>query len=209
MSGYRENKIDSSALFKISYGLFVLTAREGDKDNGCIINTLLQVTNTPKRVTIAVNKANYTHGMIQRTGMFNVSILTTETPMKVFKHFGFQSGKDTNKFEECETENRTENGLLYIPKFVNAVISGKVTDAYDYGTHTVFVADVTEAFKLSDVPSVTYQYYFDHIKPKPEPVPEKKGYVCKICGYVYEGDSLPEDFICPICKHGAADFEKL
>ena len=213
MSDYKENKVDPGVFYKLSYGLFVLTAKEGDKDNGCIINTLIQVTSKPQRVSIAVNKSNYTHGMIQRTGQFNASILTTEAPMEVFRHFGFQSGKDVNKFEGCETENRTANGLLYIPKFVNAVISGKVIDAYDYGTHTIFVADVTEAIKISDAPSVTYQYYFDHIKPKPAPKPEqaaeKKGYVCKICGYIYEGETLPDDFICPICKHGAQDFEKL
>lgn len=203
-----ESKVDPAAFFKLSYGLFVLTAKDGEKDNGCIINTVLQVTDTPKRITIAVNKANYTHDIIRKTGEFNVSILTTDAPFKLFKQFGFQSGKDVDKFAG-EPEARTANGLRYIPAYSNAVLSGKVIDAYDYGTHTLFVADVTEAVTLSAVPSVTYQYYFDHIKPQPQPTTDKTGFVCKICGYIYEGDELPEDFICPLCKHGAEDFEKL
>ena len=202
--------VEPNAMFDLTYGLFVLTAKDGDKDNGCIINTVTQITDSPKRIAIAVNKANYTHDMIEKTGVFNVSILNREVPFSVFQHFGFQSGRDVNKFEHCEGEERTQNGLLYIPKYTNAYISGKVTAEYDYGTHTLFIADVTEAKVLSTVPSVTYQYYFDQIKPKPQPLePEKKGYVCKICGYVYEGDELPEDFVCPLCKHGAEDFERL
>lgn len=202
-------EVDPTAMFKLSYGLFVLTAKDGEKDNGCIINTVMQVTDVKKRIAIAVNKANYTHDMIKKTGVFNVSVLTTEAPFKLFKQFGFQSGRDTDKFAEGGAEVRTANGLRYVPEYANAVISGKVVDAYDYDTHTLFVADVTEAAVLSNVPSVTYQYYFDHIKPQPQPTTEKTGYVCKICGYIYEGDTLPEDFICPLCKHGAADFEKL
>ncbi|MBQ5390298.1 MAG: flavin reductase [Clostridia bacterium] len=202
--------MDTKALFKLSYGLFVLTARDGAKDNGCIINTAVQVTSSPCRLSITVNKQNYTHDMIQRTDAFNLSVLTEEAPMKVFEHFGFQSGKTVNKFADCETENRTGNGILYIPRYTNAVISCAVVGWVDCGTHTMFIADVTETKILSDVPSATYQYYFDHIKPKPQPkTEEKKGYVCKICGYVYEGEELPEDFICPLCKHGAEDFEKL
>lgn len=203
-------KVDRSAMFKLSYGLFVLTAKDGAKDNGCIINTAVQITDNPQRISIAVNKANFTHDMIIKTGVFNLSVLTTDTPFNVFKHFGFQSGKDVDKFAGCETEDRTENGLRYVKKFSNAVISGKVIETRDCGTHTLFIADVTEASVLSDIPSVTYQYYFDHIKPKPQTDnTAKKGYVCKICGYVYEGDELPEDFICPLCKHGAEDFEKI
>lgn len=201
--------IDASALFKLSYGLFVLTARDAGKDNGCIINTAVQLTSSPCRISITVNKQNYTHDMIQRTDTFNLSVLTEEVPFKVFEHFGFQSGKNVNKFAECESENRTGNGVLYVPKFTNAVISCSVVASVDCGTHTMFIADVTETKILSDKPSVTYQYYFDHIKPKPEAKPEKKGYVCKICGYVYEGDELPADFICPLCKHGAEDFEPI
>lgn len=201
---------DTKALFKLSYGLFVVTARDGEKDNGCIINTAVQVTASPCRISITVNKQNCTHDMIAKTGAFNLSVLTEETPFKVFEHFGFQSGRDINKFANCETELRSENGILYLPKYTNAVISGKVVETVDCGTHTLFIADVTEAMILSDVPSVTYQYYFDHIKPKSQPAEEqKKGFVCKICGYVYEGETLPEDFICPLCKHGAADFEPL
>lgn len=202
-------EVDPTAMFKLSYGLFVLTAKDGEKDNGCIINTVMQVTDVKKRIAIAVNKANYTHDMIKKTGVFNVSVLTTEAPFKLFKQFGFQSGRDTDKFAEGGAEVRTANGLRYVPEYANAVISGKVVEEHEYDTHTLFVAEVTEAAVLSNVPSVTYQYYFDHIKPQPQPTTEKTGYVCKICGYIYEGDTLPEDFICPLCKHGAADFEKL
>ena len=202
--------IDTTALFKLSYGLFVLTAREGAKDNGCIINTATQVTSSPCRIAVTVNKQNYTHDMIMRTGIFNLSVLTEEVPFKVFEHFGFQSGKNVNKFENCDEEKRTGNGVLYIPKYTNAVISGAVVGEVDCGTHTVFIADVVETKILSDAPSVTYQYYFDNIKPKPEKKADvKKGYVCKICGYVYEGETLPPDFVCPLCKHGAEDFEPL
>lgn len=203
------NVIDLSAMFKLSYGLFVLTAKDGEKDNGCIINTVMQVTDAKKRIAIAVNKANHTHDMIKKTGVFNVSVLTEEAPFKVFKQFGFQSGRDTDKFAEEGMEVRTANGLRYVPEYSNAVISGKVVEAQEYDTHTLFIAEVTEASVLSNVPSVTYQYYFDHIKPQPQPTTDKTGYVCKICGFVYEGEELPEDYICPLCKHGVDDFEKL
>ncbi|MDY3747655.1 MAG: flavin reductase [Lachnospiraceae bacterium] len=201
--------IETNAMFKLSYGLFVLTAREGTKDNGCIINTAMQVTSSPQRILICVNKGNYTHDMIIRTGMFNVSVLTEKTPFSVFQHYGFQSGRDTDKFAD-NAGVRSENGICYVPEYSNALISGKVISTTDCGTHTIFVADVTEAKVLSEDPSVTYTYYFANIKPKPQPKEEKKkGYVCKICGYVYEGEELPPDFICPLCKHGAADFEPL
>lgn len=206
----KENRNDPKAYFKLSYGLFVLTAKDGEKDNGCIINTVQQLTDTPKRITVSVNKSNYTHDMILKTGQFNVSILTEEAYFAIFEHFGFQSGRDTEKFAANPALNRSENGIVYLSDCVNAVISGKVIDAIDYGTHTLFVADVTEAFVLSDDPSLTYSYYFENIKPKPAPQEnKKKGYVCKICGYVHEGETLPDDFICPICKHGADDFEPL
>ena len=205
----KEAKLDPAAMFKLSYGLFVLTAKDGAKDNGCIINTVMQVTDAKKRIAIAVNKANYTHDLIKKTGAFNVSVLTTETPFGIFKQFGFQSGRDTDKFAGSGELARTANGIAYVPEYANAVISGKVVEEHEYDTHTLFVAEVTESAVLSGVPSVTYQYYFDHIKPQPQPSTEKKGYVCKICGYVYEGDELPADFICPLCKHGAEDFEKL
>ena len=204
-------KVENNALFSLSYGLFVLTARDGNKDNGCIINTVTQVTDTPKRITIAVNKQNLTHDMILKTGLFNVSVLSTRAPMEVFRHFGFQSGRTVDKFQDVDLQ-RAENGVCYVPWFSNAYVSGKVIQTIDAGTHTIFLADVTQAVSLNREPSCTYAYYFENIKPKPQPQLEdapKKGYVCKICGYVYEGDELPPDFICPLCKHGAEDFEKI
>ena len=201
--------VNTGAYHKLSYGLFVLTAQENGADNGCIINTAQQLTSAPGRITIAVNKQNATHDMILHTGVFNVSVLTQEVPFNVFKHFGFQSGRDVNKFADYPAQ-RSANGLCYLDQYTNAFFSARVIDALDYGTHTLFVAEVTEAAVLSDKESVTYAYYFAHIKPKPAAKQEKKkGYVCKICGYVYEGDELPADFICPLCKHGVDDFEPL
>lgn len=201
--------IDQNALYALSYGLFVLTARRGEKDNGCIINTVTQVTDTPKRITIAVNKGNLTHDMIQETGLFNLSVLTTEAPFQVFEQFGFASGREVDKLQGTEVA-RGSNGVCYVPRFANAVIGGKVLSALDLGTHTLFLAEVTEAHVLRQVPSLTYAYYQAHVKPKPPALgPQKKGFVCKVCGYVYEGDALPPDFICPLCKHGAADFEPI
>jgi len=204
------NTVDPNTMFKLSYGLFVLTARDGNKDNGCIINTVMQVTVTPIKITIAVNKANYTHDMIIKTGKFNVSVLSEKAPFHVFQQFGFKSGKDTDKFAGSTEVLRTANGVRYLSEWTNGVISGEVKETIDCGTHTLFIAEVNQAFSLSRDASVTYQYYFDNIKPKPQPPKgNKKGYVCKICGYVHEGDTLPDDFVCPLCKHGAADFEKL
>ena len=204
-------EIDAKAIQKFSYGLFVLTAQADGKNNGCIINTAAQLTSSPNRINIAVNKSNYTHDMILNTGVFNISVLAEDASFDTFKRFGFASGKDTNKFENFE-ENvaRSANGLLYVTLGTNAFMSAKVIESHDYGTHTLFVAELTEAEVLREEPSVTYAYYFAHIKPKPQPKieEEKHGYVCKICGYVYEGDELPADFICPLCKHGAEDFEK-
>lgn len=204
-------KIENAAFFKLSYGLYILTVRDGDFDNGCVVNTVVQLTDTPKRITVAVNTANYTEELMRRTGLFTVSVLTEETPFKLLSDFGFQSGRDVNKFAHCENITRTANGIAYIPQYTNACLSCKIISAENYGTHTLFTAEVVEARILDEnTASLTYQYYFDHIKPKPAPVQEdKKGFVCKICGYVYEGDTLPEDFICPLCKHGAADFEPL
>ena len=200
--------VDKTCMFKLSYGLFVLTAG-GEKTNGCIINTVTQITSQPNRISIAVNKQNYTHDLILRSGEFNVSVLSTDAPFAVFERFGFHSGRDTDKFAGLEHVARTSNGLPYLADCANAVLSGKVIQTLDYGTHTVFIADVVEGHTLSDVPSMTYQYYFDHVKPKPQAFAEQKGWVCKICGYVYEGDVLPEDFICPLCKHPASDFERV
>ncbi len=204
-----QGAIEQAALFNLSYGLFVLSAKAGQKDNGCIINTVTQVTDTPKRISIAVNKGNLTHDMILSSGQFNVSILAEDAPFQVFKDFGFCSGRTVDKFQDAPAA-RSANGLYYLTKYTNGFISARVLQTIDLGTHTVFMAEVTEAKVLRDIPSVTYAYYHAHIKPKP-PVagPKKKGFVCKICGYVYEGDTLPADFICPLCKHGADDFEPL
>ena len=195
-------------MFNISYGLYILTAAENGKDNGCIVNTVSQVTTEPNRIVVAVNKQNYTHDMIMRTGEFNVSILTEKSKFDTYKHFGFQSGKDVDKFESISFK-RAENGIAYITDEANAVISAKVVSTTDLGTHTLFLADVTDAFKVSDDPSVTYTYYQNNIKTAPAPVAKKKGFICTICGYVYEGDTLPDDFICPWCKHDVSAFEPI
>ncbi|MDR2097622.1 MAG: flavin reductase [Spirochaetaceae bacterium] len=199
------------SFFKMSYGLFLLTARDGGKDNGCIINSAVLLTDTPKRINVAVIKANYTNDLILKTGIFNVSVLTTDAPLKVFQRFGFQSGRNTDKFAECTDKKRSENGLIYAPKYANAFYSCKVISSSDWGTHTLYTAEVTEAALLSNAPSVTYQYYSDNIKPKPPlaSAAKKKGYICKVCGYFHEGDELPDDFICPLCNHGADSFEKV
>lgn len=202
--------MDNAALFKIGYGLYVLTAMSGDKHNGCIINTLQQVTSSPLRISITVNKANLTHDMIAETGEFNVSVLSQEATFDIFKHFGFQSGRTAEKVAgHWELMGWAENGLSYVKtNAANAYLSGKVFQSIDLGTHTMFLADVTDAKVLSHTESATYSYYHANIKPKPE----KKaagGWRCKICGYVHEGEDLPADFVCPLCKHGAADFEKI
>ncbi|MDO4169043.1 MAG: flavin reductase [Lachnospiraceae bacterium] len=199
---------NNSAMFKLSYGLFVLSAKEGDKSNGCIVNTVQQVTTTPNRITVAVNKANFTHDMIVNTGEFNVSILSEEVTFDTFKHFGFQSGRDVNKMDGLENYEIAENGIFYLTKGANAYLTAKVVQTVDLGTHTLFLADVTDGDVLSNVESVTYAYYHKNIKPQPQET-KKTGWRCKICGYIYEGEELPEDFICPICKHGASDFEKI
>ena len=202
--------LDPTALFTLSYGLYVLTAREGGRDLGCIVNTVTQLTENPTRIAVSVNKQNFTNEVIQRTGVFNVSVLTEAAPMDLFRHFGFQSGRDVDKFAG-RTDPVSENGLRYIGGPANALISGKVEQAIDCGTHMLYIALVIEARKLSDAPSMTYAYYFANVKPRPQPKPAqekpRRGFVCRICGYFYEGDELPPDFICPLCKHGAADFE--
>ena len=201
------NKSDLTALFKIGYGLYVVTARDGDKDNGCIVNTVTQVTNTPNRIAVCINKANYTHELVKKTGMMNVNCLSVEVPFSTFQHFGFQSGRDVNKFPEAEYL-RSDNGLIFLDKYINAFMSLKVEQYVDLDTHGMFICTVTEARVLSDKETMTYNYYQANVKPKPE-TDVKKGWVCKVCGYVYEGEELPDDFICPLCKHGAADFERL
>ncbi len=207
-------KQNIKALENISYGLYVLTAKEGEKDNGCIVNVAAQVTDTPLQMLITVNKQNYTHDMIVRTGIFNLNILTEKAPMLVFENFGFQSGKDVDKFAGCEVPLRSSNGILYIPRYTNGYISGKVVNSIDLNTHTLFIAEVTESVQLSEDRSLTYEYYHQHIKPKPAMTSSHSSgsgekWVCKTCGYVYEGAEVPEDFVCPWCKHGKIDFVKL
>ncbi len=197
--------MDSKAFYKLSYGLFLLTARDKERDNGCIINTAIQAASDPKLMSICVINTNLTREMISATGKFNVSVLPETTPFEAFKLFGMNSGRDVDKFADC-TELRTENGLRYA-KIANAVFSCKVVDSKDLGSHTLFIGEIEDAKVLSAEPSVTYAYYQSNIKPKPAPV-EKSGWRCKVCGYVYEGAELPADFICPLCKHGAEDFEK-
>jgi flavin reductase (DIM6/NTAB) family NADH-FMN oxidoreductase RutF/rubredoxin len=204
-------KIAREAFFKLSYGLFVLTAAENGRDNGCIVNTAVQVTETPARISVAVNKLNHTQGMILRTGAFNVSVLSEAAGFGVFQRFGFKSGRDADKFASAD-DPRAENGVRYVAEAANAVFCCKVAQTLDCGTHSLFIADVTQAFTVSDTPSATYRYYFEHIKPKPQAQPvktAKKAYVCKICGYIYEGEELPAGFICPLCKHGAEAFEEM
>ena len=201
--------VEQNAMFSLSYGLFVLTARDGAKDNGCIINTVTQLTDSPKRISIAVNKANLTHDMIVKTGEFNVSVLSNDAPFALFQHYGFQSGRNTDKFAGVQGMARSTNGIYYIPYCTSAFLSAKVTQTVEFETHTLFIADVTEAKVLSNVPSMTYAYYFANVKPKPAALQKQTGWVCKICGWVYEGEELPPDIVCPLCKHGAADFERL
>ena len=201
------NKNDLTALFNIGYGLYVVTSNDGKKDNGLIVNTVTQVTNTPNRIAVTINKDNYSHHVIKQTGKMNINCLTTDTPFSVFENFGFKSGRNTDKFENCEPL-RSDNGLVFLPRYINSFMSLKVEQYVDLDTHGMFICSVTEARVISNQATMTYSYYFDNVKPKPE-TDGKKGYVCKICGYVYEGDQLPEDFICPLCKHGAADFEEI
>lgn len=198
--------MDNKALFKISYGLYLLSAKENGKDNGCIVNTLSQITDSPLRVSVTVNKLNLTHDMIKRTGMFGASILSESAPFDIFRSFGFQSGRDAQKFESFDAEEDI-NGILHLTKHCTGFVSGKVVEEYDLGTHTTFIADVVDAGVLSEENSMTYTYYHKFVKPAP---PAKKaavkGWRCTVCGYVYEGEELPADFICPLCKHGASDF---
>ncbi len=202
--------VDPIALFKVGYGLYVLTAKDGNKDNGCIINTLTQITNAPNRMAVAVNKLDYTHDLMLKTGVFNVSILTSDVEFPLIKRFGYQSGRDTDKFAGLSGVARSENGLTYLTENCNAFLSCKIVSTHDYGTHTLFIAELTEARTLSSEPSVTYTEYFDRIKPRPKPSEKKvHGFRCKICGYIYEADTLPPDYICPVCKHPASDFEPI
>ena len=201
------NKNDLTALFNIGYGLYVVTSNDGKKDNGLIVNTVTQVTNTPNRIAVTINKENYSHHVIKQTGKMNVNCLSTDAPFAVFENFGFKSGRNVDKFADC-TPLRSDNGLVFLPRYINSFMSLKVESYVDLDTHGMFICSVTEARVLTDRETMTYTYYQQNVKPKPK-TEGKRGYVCKICGYVYEGDELPEDFICPLCKHGAADFEPI
>ena len=201
------NKNDLNALFNIGYGLYVVTSNDGKKDNGLIVNTVTQVTNTPNRIAVTINKENYSHHIIKQTGIMNVNCLSVDAPFKVFEQFGFVSGRNVDKFENC-VPNRSDNGLIFLPKHINSFMSLKVEQYIDLDTHGMFICSITESRVISNLDTMTYTYYQENVKPKPE-VEGKKGYVCKVCGYVYEGDELPADYICPLCKHGVSDFEPI
>jgi len=225
--------MDTNALFHLEYGLFLLSAK-GERDNACIINTVMQVTANPIQICIAVNKSNYTHDIIAQTKQFNINVLTQDTPFSVFSDFGFVSGREKNKFENRKDVARAANGIYYLTEHSNALFTAEVAETpdsqvrggqneklllpggsgtVDLSTHTLFIARLTDAVSLSEEPSVTYNYYQKHIKPKPKTKPSQddspKGYICEVCGYVYEGEKLPDDYICPICKHGAEAFRAL
>ena len=201
--------MNTKALYKLTYGVYLLSANDGKRDNGCVINTAVQVANSPTRISIAVIKDNLTHDMIQASGQFNLSAISEDAPFELFKHFGMQSGRDVDKFADFKEVSRSENGLYYLNKWANAFMSLKVVASVDLGSHTLFIGELVDGEVLSEEPSCSYAYYQSAIKasaPKPE---AKKGWRCKICGYIYEGDELPADYICPICKHPAEDFERI
>lgn len=197
----------TEALFKIGYGLYLVTCKYGDKDNGLIVNTVTQLTSSPCRVAVTINKDNYSHHIIKQTGVMNVNVLTQETPFSLFKQFGFSSGRNTDKFEGMDIL-RSDNNLIFLPQYINAVLSLKVENYIEFETHGMFVCTLTDGRVVDFKETMTYSYYHENVKPKPDNA-KKKGYVCKVCGYVYEGETLPDDYVCPICKHGASDFEPI
>ena len=204
-----EKTLDLKALHNIAYGLYVVTSNDGKKDNGLIVNTVIQVTSTPTRVSVTINKQNYSHDVIRSTGKMNVNCLDITAPFALFQNFGFRSGRETDKFAGLEVR-RSQNGLSVLTEHINAWMSLQVVDYLDLGTHGMFLCDVTEAGTVAGAETMTYSYYHKEVKPKPQPREQKKkGYVCKICGWVYEGNPLPEDIVCPVCKHGYEDFEPL
>ena len=200
-------KNENAALFKLGYGLYVVTTNDGKKDNGCILNSVMQVTSTPNRVAVAINKQNYTHDIVMKTNKLNINCIAESAPFSLFQNFGFRSGRDADKLEGVAFE-RSNNGLAVLKDNINAYMSLWVESTVDLDTHTLFICFVTQMDEISEERTMTYTYYQDNVKPKPQPQ-KKKGYVCKICGYVHEGDELPEDFICPLCKHPASDFEPI
>ncbi len=198
---------DPKALFNIGYGLYVITVNDGKKDNGLIVNTVMQVTSSPERIAVAVNKSNYSHDVIKNSGKMNVNCLSTDAPFSVFEAFGFRSGRDTDKFEGC-TPLRSENGLAVLPKYINAFISLSVKEYVDLGTHGMFICEIDESEVKSKLESMTYTYYHKYVKPAPAPA-KKKGYICTICGFIHDEDEIPDDFVCPICNHGREVFEEI
>ena len=200
--------MNPKALYQITYGLYWLSVRSYGQDNACIINTAVQVASDPLRITISVNKGNKTHEMIMDSGRFNVCALTTDTPFSLFQRFGMQSGRDVNKFVGFEDVQRADNGLLVLTRYTNAYFSAKLSRTVDLGSHTLFIAELEDAQVLSDQPACTYGYYQSDIKPKPQPK-KKEGWVCSVCGHIYEGKELPEDYVCPLCRHGKEDFRPL
>ena len=200
-------KNENAALFKLGYGLYVVTTNDGKKDNGCILNSVMQVTSTPNRVAVAINKQNYTHDIVMKTNKLNINCIAESAPFSLFQNFGFRSGRDADKLEGVAFE-RSNNGLAVLKDNINAYMSLWVESTVDLDTHTLFICFVTQMDEISEERTMTYTYYQDNVKPKPQPQ-KKKGYVCKICGYVHEGDELPADFICPLCKHPASDFEPI
>jgi len=201
------NKNDLTALFNIGYGLYVVTCNDGNKDNGLIVNTVTQVTNTPNRIAVTINKENYSHHVIKQTGIMNVNCLDVTAPFSVFQTFGFQSGRTADKFANMQPFY-SDNGLAFLPRYINSFLSLKVESYVDLDTHGMFICSVTEARVIGTAETMTYSYYQNNVKPKPE-TEGKKGFVCKVCGWVYEGETLPDDIVCPLCKHGAADFEPI
>jgi len=198
---------DTKALFNIGYGLYVITVNDGKRDNGLIVNTVMQVTSSPERIAVAVNKSNYSHDIIKNSGKMNVNCLSTDAPFSVFEAFGFRSGRDTDKFEGC-TPLRSENGLAVLPKYINAFISLSVKEYVDLGTHGMFICEIDESEVKSKLESMTYTYYHKYVKPAPAPA-KKKGYICTICGFIHDEDEIPDDFVCPICNHGREVFEEI
>lgn len=198
---------DPKALFNIGYGLYVITVNDGKRDNGLIVNTVMQVTSSPERIAVAVNKSNYSHDVIKNSGKMNVNCLSTDAPFSVFEAFGFRSGRDTDKFEGC-TPLRSENGLAVLPKYINAFISLSVKEYVDLGTHGMFICEIDESEVKSKLESMTYTYYHKYVKPAPAPA-KKKGYICTICGFIHDEDEIPDDFVCPICNHGREVFEEI
>lgn len=203
-----ESKKDPKALFNIGYGLYVVTSNDGIKDNGLILNSIMQLTSSPEKIAVSINKLNYSHDVILESREMNVNCLTEDAPFSVFEHFGFKSGRDTDKFELIFPA-RSDNGLAVLTEHINAYFSLRVIDYMDLGTHGLFICNVTESAVVGKGRTMSYTYYHENVKPKPKTDEKKRGFVCEICGYIHEADEFPEDFVCPVCYHGAEDFSPL